>query len=50
MSILKAIQDKGDFAAIHGDIDTRKDALRDVHLHPGFDTDCGVKGSKLSGG
>ena len=44
---------KGVFQAIEGDVDDRKEknpALIDVELHPGFETQCGVKGSKLSGG
>lgn len=44
---------KGVFQAIEGDVDDRKtknQSLLDIELHAGFDTQCGVKGSKLSGG
>jgi len=44
---------KGIFQAVEGDVDDRKHenpSLLDIELHPGFETQCGVKGSKLSGG
>jgi len=44
---------KGIFQAVEGDVDDRKrknPSLLDIELHPGFETQCGVKGSKLSGG
>lgn len=44
---------KGTFQAIEGDVDERKinnPKLIDIELHAGFETQCGVKGSKLSGG
>jgi len=40
----------GDFQAVEGDIDRRDKSLCDVKLENGFMTECGVKGSKLSGG
>jgi len=41
---------KGIFQAVKGDIDTRPESLKDVEMHPGYDINCGIKGSKLSGG
>jgi ATP-binding cassette subfamily B (MDR/TAP) protein 1 len=38
------------FQAIEGDVDERKQELKDIDLHSGFETQCGVKGCKLSGG
>lgn len=41
----------GKFEAIYGDIDTRDNSKRNVELSNGFkDVQCGIKGSKLSGG
>lgn len=48
---LKASEEKrGQFLAIAGAVDTRPDALKGKPLSNGFDSGCGVKGSKLSGG
>jgi hypothetical protein len=41
---------KGEFIAKYGDVDDRAEALKDIVLHEGFQTVCGIKGSKLSGG
>jgi ABC-type multidrug transport system fused ATPase/permease subunit len=41
---------KGTFVAIQGDIDKRGPEMMDLQLHPGFNIQCGIKGSKLSGG
>jgi hypothetical protein len=41
---------KGEFVAIEGNVDTRDKYLRDIELHKGFETQCGIKGGKLSGG
>lgn len=47
-------ENKGEFKAIEGDVDTReKNAVtswNDRALHKGFDIQCGLKGGKLSGG
>ena len=56
--ILKKMQkyeeNKGEFKAITGDVDTRdKDHVQnwnDQALHKGFEIQCGLKGGKLSGG
>jgi len=37
-------------ATMKGDIDLREQNLKDMQLHHGFEIECGVKGSKLSGG
>jgi len=54
LDLLKKIdeqeQQKGVFQAIQGDVDVRDQALKDVPLSQGFETACGIKGSKLSGG
>ena len=54
LDLLKKIdeqeQQKGVFQAIQGDVDVRDHALKDVPLSQGFETACGIKGSKLSGG
>ncbi len=51
---LKKIQlkeeEKGKFIAQEGDIDQREESLKDVKLSRGYARDCGVRGSKLSGG
>jgi len=41
---------KGEFVAIKGAIDRREPGLLDVALSNGFESMCGVKGGKLSGG
>jgi hypothetical protein len=41
---------KGEFIAQYGDVDHREDNLKDKELSQGFQTQCGNKGSKLSGG
>lgn len=41
---------KGKFMAIEGDVDNRTADLKDQELSRGFDIQCGIKGSKLSGG
>jgi hypothetical protein len=43
-------KEEGQFQAIKGVIDKRGDTARDMQLNQGFDVDCGLKGSKLSGG
>ena len=48
--IIKKERKKGHFVAVEGDIDTRNPELKDEALHPGFKIECGLKGSKLSGG
>jgi len=49
--INKIDQDKAQFQAIAGDIDIRDDTLKDMELQPGFySIQCGLRGSKLSGG
>jgi len=35
---------------VKGEIDDREESLKDINLHAGFDIQCGMKGSKLSGG
>ena len=54
MEILQKIKKdeelKGEFLAIDGDVDQRDKALLDVNLQNGFQTHCGIKGGKLSGG
>ncbi len=48
---LKKDEDKkGKFQAVEGDIDNRGADKLDVKLPTGFNVDCGLKGSKLSGG
>ena len=41
---------KGDFAAIKGDVDERDILLKTQRLHEGFEITCGLRGCKLSGG
>ena len=41
---------KGNFQAIDGDVDNRPESLKEFELSKGFDTQCGIKGGKLSGG
>lgn len=41
---------KGMFEAMAGDVDSRDEKLKDIELHSGFTTQCGIKGGKLSGG
>ena len=43
-------QKKGEFLAIQGNVDCRSGNLMDKAIPQGFDTACGVKGGKLSGG
>mgnify|MGYP006098272779 CR=1 FL=1 len=53
VKIVEQEEAKGIFQAVEGDVDDRKrenPSLLDIELHPGFETQCGVKGSKLSGG
>jgi hypothetical protein len=54
LDLLKKIEEqeknKGDFAAIKGDVDERHESLKLSQLHSGFEITCGLKGSKLSGG
>lgn len=51
MKIFKDQEDKkGEFEAMDGDIDRRSNNLKDIDLPQGFNTECGIKGSKLSGG
>ena len=54
LEILKKVQaqeeQKGVFQTIMGDIDDRPVGLKDITLNDGFETMCGLKGSKLSGG
>ena len=40
----------GKFIAKEGDVDFREQDLLDISLDPGFKTQCGIKGNKLSGG
>lgn len=42
-------EEKGSFQVM-GDIDRRKEELKDVDMHQGFQTNCGIRGGKLSGG
>ena len=41
---------KGQFVPVEGDIDRRGPEKIDILLHNGFNIQCGIKGSKLSGG
>jgi hypothetical protein len=41
---------KGNFIAEKGNIDKRELELKDIILSEGFQIECGIKGSKLSGG
>jgi len=54
MGVLQKIEqqeaNKGEFQAIAGNVDEREASLKDKTLSQGFDTPCGVRGSKLSGG
>jgi ABC-type multidrug transport system fused ATPase/permease subunit len=54
LEILKKIEEEeknsGEFVALKGDVDERPESLKTKPLHKGFDTTCGLKGSKLSGG
>lgn len=38
------------FISKEGDIDKRDAELLNVEMHPGFKGECGIRGSKLSGG
>ena len=40
--------DEAEFKAV--ELDEREDELKDINLHEGFETGCGIKGGKLSGG
>jgi hypothetical protein len=46
----KEEEKKGRFIAVEGDIDQRGPEKRDLKLHQGYNIQCGIKGSKLSGG
>jgi ABC-type multidrug transport system fused ATPase/permease subunit len=48
--ILEQENNKGDFEAIVGDVDNREERLKELQLCQGFQTQCGIKGGKLSGG
>ena len=48
--IAKADLKRGKFAAISGVIDERGPEKLDVKLNSGFEIQCGLRGSKLSGG
>jgi hypothetical protein len=48
--LAKAEAMRGTFQTMEGDIDNRSAALKDIELPNGFKIDCGLKGSKLSGG
>jgi len=54
MEALKKIQIKmkkqGTFEYEQDIFDLRTSKEKDVKLHPGFDTNCGIRGGKLSGG
>jgi hypothetical protein len=54
LEVMQKIKDdfdkKGEFVAIEGNVDTRDSNLKDIELHKGFETQCGIKGGKLSGG
>jgi ATP-binding cassette subfamily B (MDR/TAP) protein 1 len=54
LDLLKKMEEqennKGNFAAIKGDVDERDESLKKMQLHAGFEITCGIKGSKLSGG
>jgi len=41
---------KGAFLSVAGAIDKRDDKLKDIALSAGFESACGIKGGKLSGG
>jgi len=49
-TICKRIEEAGAFEAIAGDIDQRDPSLKATTLSSGFESMCGVKGGKLSGG
>lgn len=48
--IRKAEEKKGKFVAVEGDIDRRGAEKKNIKLHNGYSIQCGIKGSKLSGG
>ena len=54
MAVLKLVAEndkkKGEFAAIAGDVDTRDQSLLNATLPSGFESLCGIRGGKLSGG
>lgn len=51
LDLIKSLSEKeGLFHAIYGDIDRRTEMYKDKQLQEGFKIECGVKGSKLSGG
>ena len=54
MNILTEIriaeEKKGKFVAVEGDIDRRGAEKKNIKLHNGYSIQCGIKGSKLSGG
>ena len=54
VNLLKKIADEetkaGGFQSISGDIDRRDDKLKDITLSSGFESVCGIRGGKLSGG
>lgn len=48
--LLKKEIEEGVFQNIEDILDDRPETLKDVKLDKGFATQCGIKGSKLSGG
>lgn len=48
--LARAEEKRGLFVAVEGDIDKRSEDKLDTELQPGFKIDCGLRGSKLSGG
>ena len=48
--IHKEEEAKGEFVTQEGDIDRRTPDKKDIKLPHGFEIQCGIKGSKLSGG
>lgn len=48
--VQKEEEEKGKFITHEGDIDQRGQDKRDIELSRGFQRECGVRGSKLSGG
>jgi hypothetical protein len=49
-TICERIEAAGAFEAIAGDIDQRDASLTTASLSSGFQSMCGIKGGKLSGG
>lgn len=48
--IVEQDEKKGTFVAASEDIDSREESKRDTKLYEGYNTQCGIKGGKLSGG